>query len=215
MVVICHSKKFVFIKTQKTGGTALELALNNYLDQSDIATPINPPEIGHNPYNHLNYPTLKGHSSVSKVLNLFGPAIQHYVFWAVERHPVDKCLSDFAYKNSMNEQSKNKLISWNEYIKLQKFPISTELLGQPSGKLKYMMNVILEYDDLNIQLPFFLDKYFGIKNFDFSRRAKSGFRGIYGEPESKNLVLPDDYKVIMNLFSRSNEILRRYGINYC
>jgi hypothetical protein len=41
-MIISHRHKFIFIKTRKTGGTALEIALSRYLGENDIVTPISP-----------------------------------------------------------------------------------------------------------------------------------------------------------------------------
>jgi len=38
-MIISHSHRFIFIKTQKTAGTSLEIALSEYLGQEDVLTP--------------------------------------------------------------------------------------------------------------------------------------------------------------------------------
>lgn len=39
-MLICHRYKFIFIKTRKTAGTSLEIALSEFCDRDDIITPI-------------------------------------------------------------------------------------------------------------------------------------------------------------------------------
>lgn len=41
-MIISHKHRFIFIKTRKTAGTSLEVALCKYLGKSDIITPISP-----------------------------------------------------------------------------------------------------------------------------------------------------------------------------
>jgi hypothetical protein len=41
-MIISHRHKFIFIKTEKTAGTSLEIALSRYLGDEDIVTPIIP-----------------------------------------------------------------------------------------------------------------------------------------------------------------------------
>ncbi len=39
-MIVCHRYKFIFIKTSKSAGTSLEIALSRYCGQGDIVTPI-------------------------------------------------------------------------------------------------------------------------------------------------------------------------------
>ena len=43
-MIISHSRKFIFIKTFKTGGSSLEIALSKYCGKGDILTELDPPE---------------------------------------------------------------------------------------------------------------------------------------------------------------------------
>jgi hypothetical protein len=59
-VIVSHRWKFIFLKTTKTAGTSLELALSPFLGPDDIVTPLDPAEEelrsargGGQPRNHL------------------------------------------------------------------------------------------------------------------------------------------------------------------
>lgn len=41
-MIVAFSRKFVFIKTRKTAGTSIEIALSRFCDEGDIITPISP-----------------------------------------------------------------------------------------------------------------------------------------------------------------------------
>jgi Sulfotransferase family len=39
-MLVCHRYQFIFVKTRKTAGTSLEIALSEFCDRNDIITPI-------------------------------------------------------------------------------------------------------------------------------------------------------------------------------
>ena len=41
-MIISHEHKFIFLKTRKTAGTSIELALSQLCGPNDIITPISP-----------------------------------------------------------------------------------------------------------------------------------------------------------------------------
>lgn len=51
-MIISHEHRFVFLKTQKTAGTSIEVLLERYVEPGAIVTPIEPPVAGHTPRNH-------------------------------------------------------------------------------------------------------------------------------------------------------------------
>src|SRR3954464_4680968 len=39
-MIVSHARKFIFLKTRKTAGTSLEIALSKYCGPDDVLTPI-------------------------------------------------------------------------------------------------------------------------------------------------------------------------------
>lgn len=41
-MILSHSRRFIFLKTRKTGGTSFEIALSKYMSDGDVITPVAP-----------------------------------------------------------------------------------------------------------------------------------------------------------------------------
>jgi hypothetical protein len=50
-MIVSHEHRFIFVKTHKTAGTSIEVALSSIAGDDAIVTPIQPPEPGHDPRN--------------------------------------------------------------------------------------------------------------------------------------------------------------------
>ena len=50
-VIISHEHRFIFIKTQKTAGTSIEVLLADLAGDDAVVTPVKPPVVGHRPRN--------------------------------------------------------------------------------------------------------------------------------------------------------------------
>jgi hypothetical protein len=48
-VIVSHEHRFIFVKTRKTAGTSIEVALSALAGGDAIVTPVQPPEPGHRP----------------------------------------------------------------------------------------------------------------------------------------------------------------------
>jgi len=54
-MIVSHKHRFIFIKTRKTAGTSIEVALSQIAGDDAIVTPIDPPEPQHAPRNYRNH----------------------------------------------------------------------------------------------------------------------------------------------------------------
>ena len=104
MTLICHSKKFIFLKTRKTGGTTLEMALQGFCAPGQEV-----PErtgyvetdhgvIGTRAYDGIQAPVIE-HMPARKVRAHVGPEIwRSYTKVSVVRNPYEKLVSEFYWQ---------------------------------------------------------------------------------------------------------------------
>jgi hypothetical protein len=138
-MIISHSRRFIFIKTYKTAGSSLEIALSKYCGKGDILTVLDPPEealrrsrYGIGAQNHerplrtygaanLARRFLRGkrlvvyeeHDSAFKVRERIGEEIWNSYFkFACVRNPFDRCVSRYFYSRKY-EWSHPKETRWD------------------------------------------------------------------------------------------------------
>ena len=120
-MIICHKYKFIFLKTRKTAGTSIEIALSKFCGADDIITPIlgaderKRQELGYRGPQNYNIPLrfyqksdwvnlLKkwepkqffNHAGASFIRAHIGEDIwQNYFKFCFERNPFDKAISRY------------------------------------------------------------------------------------------------------------------------
>ncbi len=125
-MIINHKYKFIFLKTRKTAGTSIEIALSQFCDTNDIITPIviederTRQELGFRGpqnynvplrfYSKLNWLRLLGswkrkqfvnHSTAHFIRENIGEEIWHNYFkFCFERNPFDKAISRYYWSTS-------------------------------------------------------------------------------------------------------------------
>lgn len=89
-MIISHRHAFVFVKTRKTAGTSLELALSPFLGPDDVITPVSPEDeeireqLGGRGPQHCD--GLVNHSSLAEALVLY-PQCESYFKFSIDRNP--------------------------------------------------------------------------------------------------------------------------------
>lgn len=145
-MIISHKHKFIFIKTKKTAGTSIEIALSNLCGQNDILTPIadeDEKQRGKNKIYPKNYKIgiqdfkiadlkelikkglkykirhlYSNHSTAEEIQKHLDPKIWNSYFkFCFERHPIDKAISAYNYHMKFSNQE----LSFEDFLKSNDF----------------------------------------------------------------------------------------------
>ena len=129
-MIISHSRRFIFVKTYKTAGSSLEVALSKYCDKGDILTPLDDDEeakrralsgLGAQNYGKAaqryrledlawlasrrkRVERYNEHSAAWQIRRMIGEEIWgSYFTFTIVRNPYDRCLSRFYYSKKVLE----------------------------------------------------------------------------------------------------------------
>jgi len=143
-VIISHSRRFIFVKTKKTAGTSLEIALSKYCDDSDILAPLvdydetlrrriakRGVQNHQLPWRecrprHLAKAAIRGvrpwkyheHMTAVEILEYLGPQIWNdYYKFTVVRNPYDRILSDYFWKMGEAVFNKYKIENIGQFVR--------------------------------------------------------------------------------------------------
>ncbi len=196
-MIVSHKYRFIFIKTRKTAGTSIEIALSGFCGPEDIITPIAPEderlrqELGHRgPQNHFKpvreysrrdwWWRIRGrrralkywnHITASAVRKRVGDDVWNtYHKLCVERNPWDKVVSFYHYLRYRDGETRS----------LEQF-IMDGGAGGCSDLDKYLRNGKLEvdhvarYENLDEEIRDFAHRV-GLPEVPGLPRAKGAFR---------------------------------------
>jgi hypothetical protein len=107
-MIISHKHQFIFIKTSKTAGTSLEIALSAICGMADVITTISPIDEkarlemgiwGPRNYENGQGPPFRTHATAAEVEKNIGPEIwNNYFKFCFERNPWDKVISHYYWQ---------------------------------------------------------------------------------------------------------------------
>lgn len=155
-MILSHSRKFIFIKTFKTAGSSLEIALTKYCGKDDVLTMLDPPEeelrrklcgFGaqnfEEPFGNYKAAALarrlllgrqverfQEHSSAYMVREAVGEDVWNSYFkFTIIRNPFDRCVSRYFYSRE-HEWYRPKESRWNTESIDQFFRYNANLINE-------------------------------------------------------------------------------------
>lgn len=181
-MIISHSRKFIFVKTLKTAGTSLEMALSKHCTDGDVLTPLIPDEerlrrevagIGaQNFYRGLEEYDLRGklkylllgrrafkfgeHMPAWQIRRQVGEEVWNsYYKFTVVRDPFDRCVSRYYYTKKYFDDAKEVEV-WDRNSFDQFLRYHAELINENwrmyTEKDRVIMDFVIRYEDLERDL---------------------------------------------------------------
>lgn len=201
-MILSHRHRFLFVKTRKTGGTSVELALSSCLGPDDVATRIDPRDeelrraLGIFPRNEQPrppglFPRLKStlgrgprfynHIPASEVRRLvLRRQWEGYFKFTVERSPWDLCRSAHAWdvrqraRKGLPTRSFSTFLHSDDLLLYSNWPLYADSSG-------VIVDEVIRYENLHEGLSRVADRI-GISLGELPR-AKAGIRTDFRPPE--------------------------------
>ena len=209
-MIISHKYKFIFIKTQKTAGTSIEVFLSQCCGENDIVTPIYPHVEPHrarnyqgiwNPLPEILQERVRGIRGTVKNLiqrkkfNNHIPALlvrqrtpkkvwNSYFKFCVERNPWDKTLSHY---HMVNDNAGGG-ISFDEYLDKGNFSINSPKYTTPDGAV--LVDKVIKYESLmdeleivfqELGIPF--DGSLGVRAKSEHRKDRRPYQDVFSDKQ--------------------------------
>ena len=207
-MIASHAHRFVFIKTRKTAGTSLEIALSRHCGPDDIVTRISPADEelrtaagGVGPQNDDTEPSSYAHMGARRVIEVIGREVwDDYFTFAVERNPFDVVASSWRYSARKPTFTK----TFAEFVRtprrLDRLALN-ERLYRLGGKV--VVDRVYRYEELPAAVADISDRL--ALDLDLPH-AKQG-----SGPHYRELYGPGDAEIVARRFERT---IREFGYEF-
>lgn len=195
LVIVSHRHQFVFVKTRKTAGTSVEMALSRFVGSADVVTPMMSGDeelrldvSGHGAQNfharpwrwsarewarlatRRKAPVFYNHMPAETIRRYLGPRTwDRYFKFTIDRNPWDLAVSAYFW-----ERRKFPDRTFEEFVSSERLPrYSNWRLYTIDGALA--VNQVMRYDQLEESLSALIQPL-GLPESLQLPRAKAGFR---------------------------------------
>jgi sulfotransferase famil protein len=163
-VIVSHEHGFVFMKTRKTAGTSVEIALSRVCGDDDVITPVTDDDEvlrrahgGRGPQHFESPPNLErkafNHMPVSMVRKMLGrKKFESYFSFAIERNPWDAVVSLYHWRNRDSAPG-STLQPFGDYVAseaITTFATKNERIYRLKGEVA--VDRVLRYESLDSEL---------------------------------------------------------------
>lgn len=203
-MIVSHRHRFVFVKTRKTAGTSIEIALSRHCGPDDIVTRISPADEelraaagGVGPQNDETDPTSYAHMGARRVIEVIGRETwDDYFTFAVERNPFDVVASSYRYSSRKPTFTK----SFAEFVRSRRLDrlALNERLYRKGGRV--VVDRVYRYEELGESMAD-VSSRLGLA-LDLPH-AKQG-----SGPHYRELYGPGDAEIVAERFART---IREFG----
>jgi hypothetical protein len=205
-VIVSHEHRFVFMKTRKTAGTSVEIALSRVCGEEDVITPVTEEDEalrrangGRGPQHYETPPNLErnafNHMPVSMVRRMLGrERFTSYFSFAVERNPWDAVVSLYHWRNRDTTPG-SALPSFGEYVAseaVETFAAKQQRIYRLKGAVA--VDRVLRYEALADELEV-VWKELGLPGSPDLPHAKGGtrpsgpsYRSYYDDPSRQRVA---------------------------
>lgn len=208
-MILSHRYRFIFLKTNKTAGTSIEIALSRFCGPDDIITPISAADEelrrragGRGPQNFKvnGSPRYYNHMTAAELRERVSPEIwSSYFKFCVERNPWDRAISSYYHVYSDEKYESEPRPSLGDFIRSGGLNILKEK-GFRSYTIDGAVAVdqVVRFESLDDELEL-IRKRLGIPEPLQLPRAKGAFRKDR-RPYSQ-VFSPEDRKIVEELFA--------------
>lgn len=206
-MIASHAHRFVFIKTRKTAGTSIEIALSRHCGPDDVITRISADDEilraaagGVGPQNDDTDPSSYAHMGARRVIEVIGRETwDDYFTFAVERNPFDVVASSYRY--SARKPTFDKTFA--EFVRSRR--LTRLALNERLYRLRgdVVVDRVYRYEDLPAAMAD-VSARLGIE-LDLPH-AKQG-----SGPHYRELYGPGDAEIVAERFART---IREFGYEF-
>lgn len=184
-MILSHKHKFIFIKTNKTAGTSVEIALSKFCGPDDIITEISKEDektraalgfpLAQNFHPRPNgRPIFYNHMSAKEVINNVGQDVwDRYYTFTIERNPWDRVISLYYWMTRSlvgNKPILKQFIMSDDIFKLIRKGIGLYTIEE-----RVVVNKIMPYENLQEELDLLANRL-RLNSAVVLPQAKSGYR---------------------------------------